>query len=127
MTPTELELARELARHPKWKWERGMLAAWDNRLGRVVRAADNGRGLIRGTDATGTKHYPDLADPATQGCLIAALEPWLLDVSRRRYMSDVRWTVTIFLSGRTEHPSAPTLGEAIARAWLAAQGGGEHG
>lgn len=111
MTPTEQALARELARHPGWKWCEGMLAT-------------SGAGEFRITkllyDATS---IPDLSDPATQGCLIAALEPWLLDVSRRRYMSDVRWTVTIFRSGRTERPSAPTLGEAIARAWLAVQGG----
>lgn len=122
MTETEQALARELARHPKWKWGRGMLAIWGNRLERVVLTADDGRGLLCGTDVTSPEHYPDLSDPATQGCLIAALEPWLLDVSRRRYMSDVRWTVTIFLSGRTEHLSAPTLGEALARAWLAVQG-----
>lgn len=124
MTETELELARELARHPKWKWERGMLAIWDNRRERVVWTADDGRGLLCGTDATSPEHYPDLADPATLGCLIAMLGDddmiWISN-STTAYDKDGShqvWTVT---RGRRALGTlrGRTLGEALARAWLA--------
>lgn len=116
MTETEQALARELARHPKWKWGRGMLAIWGNRLERVVLTADDGRGLLCGTDATSPEHYPDLSDPATQGCILSmigdvkidALDPW------------VQWRNA---DGSFSSTYSDTLGEALARAWLAVNGG----
>lgn len=119
MTETEQDLARQLAAHPAWRWMNGirLLYVGPPRLGFDARRVDNGD-----RKEPREEWIPDLADPATHGCLIAALDPWLLDVSRRRYMSDERWTVTIFLSGRTGHLSAPTFGEALARAWLAVKG-----
>lgn len=124
--PAEQILARELAQHPKWKWERGMLAVRGSRLERVVWTSDDGRGLLCGTDTTSPEHYPDLADPATQGCLLAALGNSLMDVSCRRYRGDVRWTVACSVREHRVVGDGPALGEALARAWLAVQGLGLH-
>lgn len=136
MTPTEQDLARELARHPAWKWGSGMLAVWGNRLERVVLAADDGRGLLCGTDATSPEHYPDLSDPATQGCLWAMLREATGDEGASAGYARDGWSCDPF-GIETEPPgwrafwsterepfgnidvNCATLGEALARAWLA--------
>lgn len=132
MTPTELELARELARHPAWVWMDGM---------RVVptRAADgvSPRRLCHepwkhdgSLIAPPHGHVLDLADPATLGCLIAMLGDDVIWISNSTTVYDKdgshqEWTVT---RGRAlERDGGRTLGEALARAWLEAQEGGKHG
>lgn len=125
MTPAEQDLARQLAAHPKWKWGRGMLAICGNRLERVVCTADDGRGLLCGTDTTCPEHYPDLSDAATIGCLIAMLGGDMIWISNSTTVYDKdgshqEWTVT---RGHALGPlRGRTLGEALARAWLAVQG-----
>jgi hypothetical protein len=68
MTDAELELARKLAAHDEWVWmdgmrffDSGLMDAHFSRAGRV------------GRDREIERSYPDLADPATQGCLWAML------------------------------------------------------
>lgn len=120
MTETEQDLARQLAAHPEWRWMNGirLLYVGPPRLGFDARRVDNG-------DQKEPREgwIPDLADPATQGCLIAALGRNLMDVACRRYRGDEKWTVTLSIREATPIFSVPTLGEALARAWLAANGG----
>lgn len=149
MTPTELELARELARHPKWVWREGMgvfvqSSATDQTPDRLLASDEtfwhagssyHGRpSWIRyARDRMAERCIPDLSDPATQGCLMAALGDQLQVVETFYPSLDPgagrMWAVETRLD-TSEYPwisEGATLGEALARAWLAAQGGGEHG
>lgn len=60
---------------------------------------------------------PDLADPATQGCLLA-----MLPVPRVSVYGTGEAVVT---AGDEPRCEGSTLGEALARAWLAVHGEGE--
>lgn len=116
MTETEQALARELARHPAWRWRDGMMS----NAGRVWTNVANPHGAYDATPRlpdghrVSTGHYPDLADPATQGCLIA-----MLPVPRVSVYGTGEAVVTAGYETRCE---GSTLGEALARAWLAVKG-----
>ena len=104
MTPTEQDLARELAEHPAWRWAAGM---------RVC--SPDGRARVDDDRLDEWEGWPDLADPATLGCImvsigdvkIDALDPW------------VQWRNA---DGSFSSTYSDTLGEALARAWLAVNG-----
>jgi hypothetical protein len=103
MTDAELELARKLAAHDEWVWmdgmrffDSGLMDAHFSRAGRV------------GRDREIERSYPDLADPATQGCLWA-----MLDEAAPGWNG---WMAYL-------HMEPPTpRGEALARALLATWG-----
>lgn len=72
MTKTELDLARRLAAHSKWRWMAGMRAVHDSdpRSYRLVFGAwalDDGPRFRSPMPTEGMT--PDLSDAATQGCL----------------------------------------------------------
>jgi hypothetical protein len=82
------ELAKRLSSHWRWKWMGGMLAIReiDGRPSRAYRQAESIYALDRKDDLCKVSifaptlenqlheiHYPDLDDPATQGCLFAML------------------------------------------------------
>lgn len=130
MTPAEQDLARQLARRPEWVWMDGMLS----NVGRITLDRAGAPGAHSGAPRLPSGHkvssgnYPDLSDPATQGCLIAALgerlqvvEPFYksLDPNAGRM-----WCVETRLD-TSEYPwisEGATLGEALAKAWLAVNG-----
>lgn len=109
MTLAEQALARELARHPDWTWQSGMMMLLDTGDVPIVYGRSNNTEERRDC-------VPDLADPATQGCImvaigdvkIDALDPW------------VQWRNA---DGSFSSTYSDTLGEALARAWLAVHGG----
>jgi hypothetical protein len=78
MTETELDLARRLAAHPKWRWMRGVWIVdpdYEGDDGLCV-LCDAGRYIhCLGSifEHKPTKKVPDLANPATLGCLWAML------------------------------------------------------
>jgi hypothetical protein len=91
VTPVELELARKLAAHPRFEWAAGMLAtAIEDNAHSQVRFVASGEwtGALSSSDHTewslplaeggdftyAIEYVPDLADPATQGCLWAMLD-----------------------------------------------------
>lgn len=87
MTPGQMDLAYRLNKHPALKWSAGMLTHEGYRLIRPGRspdlwvcAAHNKRALGRVLSVMTlrlTGSYPDLADPATVGCLLALVrEVW---------------------------------------------------
>lgn len=109
MTETELELARELARDPAWTWQSGMMMLLDTGDAPIIYGRSGGTEERRDC-------IPDLADPATLGCImvaigdvkIDALDPW------------VQWRNA---DGSFSSTYSGTIGEALARAWLAVNGG----
>jgi hypothetical protein len=130
VSPVELALARRLAQHPRFRWMPGM---------RVWRPNGNGWHVTYVTpvelwsgdsyDPINGSHVPDLSDPATQGWLLSMLrdaindglttmEIWMEPTDGKKSV-----IVTIKPLGETPHgPWASTLGEALARALLAAWG-----
>src|SRR5690606_27345290 len=70
MTPTEQDLAQQLAAHPQWRWMRGMCALTAGHPVDEFRVTYPE--ALREASEIATC-IPDLADPATQGCLLAAL------------------------------------------------------
>jgi hypothetical protein len=125
MTETELDLARKLAAHHEWEWLGGMLveADGDERTWRLV-----GGGWVQEAGESQRPRpgtwYPDLADPATQGCLIAMLTPYLDDIDQRGQLYD--GSCGTWVVGYQKHSASlatittgcDTLGEALATALL---------
>lgn len=114
MSPADLDLARELAAHPRWEWRAGMriVSRFDGAL--LWRRAE---GDLAIHPDWGTEPVPDLHDPtgATAGVLLAML---------REATPDVVVSVVYaggWLCDPGEH-EGPTLGVAVARALLAAWG-----
>lgn len=134
MTETEQALARELARHPAWKWMNGirLLYVGPHRLGLDEKRVDNGD---RKEPREGW--IPDLSDAATQGCLWAMLREATGDEGASAGYARDGWSCDPF-GIETEPPgwrafwsterepfgnidvNCATLGEALARAWLRA-------
>jgi hypothetical protein len=137
VTETEIEWAKRLAAHPRWKWMAGMLGRFQ---GRVSYQANESRIVIDDIDsrtgqmelvAPGDLGGPDLADPATLGCLDAMLyeagEGIVTVISDPVEMH--RWHI-MCAEFRGQHcqwqhhgaGTFATKGEALARAILAAWG-----
>lgn len=130
MTDAELELARRLVAHPEWEWLGGILVespddkrdrAWRLVAGSWVQEA----GLTyRDMAPRGMALLPDLADPATQGCLLVMLTELGHFI---RYESDahlVQWHWHVGIDHHWDESTGATLGEALARALLAAWSAG---
>lgn len=119
MTETELELARELARDPAWTWQSGMMMLLDTGDAPIIYGRSSGTEERRDC-------IPDLSDAATIGCLIAMLGDDMIWISNSTTVYDKEgcrqvWSVT---RGRALGPlRGRTLGEALARAWLAVNRG----
>jgi hypothetical protein len=122
MTETELDLARRLAAHPRWRVMRGMEM--------LVASGAYAHRYLTDSEPPYDGEIPDLADPATQGCLWVMLDEATPDrsVSSCR---DGRWIVAEYTwtdDGTKDwecdplHPDAYSKGEALARALLAAWG-----
>ena len=121
MTPEQIELAKRLAAHPTWQWVDGMYAA----MGYDPDYEEWGR--VDG-DVPAACHYPDLNDPATQGCLLSMLDRGLyLDLRWRpaivdehgQTMREEHWTIAgDRRDGTPDHVRAPELGTALAEALL---------
>lgn len=106
------DLAKQLTAAPWWRWMPGMAWRWMHRDG-VVRVG----GRVT-TDGAPSNAWPDLADPATVGCLLAML--WEADpgvmVRRDQYRGEGAAPFTVaHHGGRTDAHSA---GEAVALALL---------
>ncbi len=125
MTPDEQDLARRLAAHPRWRWMRGMCALTAGHPVDEFRVAYPE--ALREASELATC-IPDLADPATQGCLWAML----METGRIVYASwaahEGELTITWIESPRDhQHIGHADLrpmayGEALARALLDAWG-----
>lgn len=130
MTPTEQDLARQLAAHPRWRWMAGMREESGDRISRIegdrVVYVDR-EGDVESCPDDGIYFgIPDLADPATLGCLIAMLTDRLLTIGHRREEDDggELWRIVIVADdGRMQGFRGDTFGEALARAVLDAWGG----
>lgn len=155
MTETELDLARRLAGHAKWAWMRGMrvidsastsaytyrLHAGDEEPGRFATYYGDpaprwaSPGFEEGdSEGVRTSHVPDLADPATQGCLWAMLcEASVYGRAEVRHWDHggTPWRIWVTIPSGDEPPmdlhtdtggAGDTYGEALARALLAAWG-----
>jgi hypothetical protein len=111
MTKTELDLARRLAAHSKWKWMAGMRNGVGDRVLFNANAEwiDTDEGLV----PLGQMGHVDLADPATQGCLWAMLRGVAVEED------GAEWVVYQLHGGQVVGASK---GEALARALLAAWG-----
>jgi hypothetical protein len=144
MTPEELELARRLVAHPKWRWMGGMVAMRGDEPERApIRLAAHGEvaSVIWPEGIAGPYWFdgridsagltPDLSDPATQGCLWAMLceassygraEVRFWDHDKRPWNVWVTVPETIEGLDATRDTGANGLlyGEALARALLAA-------
>lgn len=117
MTETELDLARRLAGHPKWKWMDGMQFVCPSREEPTDRVFDAGAGETGWGTKIRRSHVPDIADPATQGCLWAMLGK-SIEIGVE-YPG--KWRVRAWGDDEIIEFGA-TLGEALARALLAAWG-----
>jgi hypothetical protein len=139
MTDAELELAQKLAAHPKWKPMDGTLlvpmsgakARRKRQQGDAPHARvpfwfveESGRAFSRNDVG-----IPDLADPATQGCLVAMTREADCRVCvvhdtggrDRFYLMVPQWAPGCLWEEAEPGPFA-TYGEALARALLAAWG-----
>lgn len=121
MTNDERDLAKQLAEHPRWRWMPGMEAI----------AADGSPwrpGIIMCAEHMRPDDVPDLSDGATQGCLIEMLGSRFECLHYRRHTADLGgtlWSVLVLgPSGCRQDRRGYTLGEALARALLAAWGDG---
>ena len=108
MTPDQIDLARRLVACPRWRWLPGMCFVDDT--GSIWRVQTLWHAAHVHSD-----RLPDLTDPATAGCLLAALvaaDPgagWGVSCG-----PDVGWRAT-----SCDHDlSGATCGEAVARALL---------
>lgn len=103
MSPADLDLARELAAHPRWEWRAGMriVSRFDGAL--LWRRAE---GDLAIHPDWGTEPVPDLDDPATAGVLLA-----MLDEAGGECVPPIQ-----------EWRDGDCLGVALARALLAAWG-----
>jgi hypothetical protein len=133
MTPTELDLARQLVAHPRWRWMPGMRDACMDRLC-VGHDKDglpqflDGRPEVDDWDWRPSlapySAHPDLSCPATQGCLWAMLRE-AHDFINAEWIEENRGvTVMLFYSpprGTENYGPAP-FGKALALALLAALG-----
>lgn len=140
MTPARLDLARRLAASPKWRWRGGMRMAdattgaarvfgsgsriWsDQQVGTFPNADPFTGEPMRGTTTwppAGT--VPDLADPATAGCLIALLREVTenFDLEPEPEVADGQGWCCSVCDGDVWIPhDGATMGEAVARALLA--------
>lgn len=116
--PVAVLVARELVAHPRFAWSEGMR----NVLGcrRVDEPSgdwldDMGEWLYGDPrDGTGLVSPPDLADAATAGVLVSMLDPSGMRGTTFCRERDGTWWVDTY--------TAPTLGEAVARALLASWG-----
>lgn len=137
MTPAQLQLARELAAHPRFQWRSGMLALYTRAPGSM----DDGRkrldtddynptadyDIARNSDPDGVRRaWPDLTDAATGGVL------WEMAGRPEVHYTYNGHGVRFFRVGpgpahpNTERPNEPcgsgegsTLAETCARALLA--------
>lgn len=116
MSPADLDLARELAAHPRWEWRAGMriVSRFDGAL--LWRRAE---GDLAIHPDWGTEPVPDLDDPATAGVLLAMLPPgrWTWETMGGRHAV---WNTDDIRPDRVSR--GPTLASAAARALLAAWG-----
>ena len=124
MTETELDLARRIAAHPKWRWMRGMSFADDG----LMEAHRFSAGLVPTDRPLDAGSYPVIADPATQGCLWAMLREAGPHAHFAMFCEEAPdgcdECVAHFSVERdyTDEVMGTTLGEALARALLAAWG-----
>lgn len=132
MTPAQLDLARRLVAHPKFRWVEGMLAqeAGNTAAGRVTSYLPSAPGgpkiaVARGVMGADEEWYcadalPDLSDYATAAILLRmameAQEPEAV-AGRLAYYSPALWNV-----GVEENPEPTDLGTVAATALLAAWG-----
>jgi hypothetical protein len=135
MTPVELDLAPQLAAHPRFRWMAGMLCEDGRRIISVdadgVRADDcyydTTDAEWRGNPLT----FPNLSDPGTCGCLLALLGEPFLDLSDQgdsvgENRPERRWVVRFFTGGEapiyaSSIATGASLGAALARALLASR------
>jgi hypothetical protein len=125
MTETELDLARRLVAHPKWAWAGGMLWGHGDPATR-----DWCWGRWPDPPAPDGS-IPDLADPATRGCLqamlyeagegIVAVVPDPVMIDHYAVCDSVSFEGRMVWAERHGLPRGP-LGEALARALLAVWG-----
>jgi hypothetical protein len=115
MTDVELELARKLAAHPKWRFMRGMwaLGVTDGVRDHCDHIAEDDREAAR---MSPSDYVPDLSDPATQGCLWA-----MLCESPKLFERTIGGKIACHTLGSVEEWTG-SRGEALARALLAAWG-----
>lgn len=117
MPPADLDLARTLAAHPRWRWAPGMLALEQATPGMGLWRDGRCR-LVEGADAP-WQAVPDLTDHATAGCLLDTFHGLgrayaLIPTVDGGYTLSMRHDGLAF--------TGDTLGEALARALLAAWG-----
>lgn len=127
MTDAELELARRLVASPRWRWIRGMTVR-HGELGPCLVLLEEKRfvlfaGMCGSTNPKPLVGWlPDLADPATLGCLVALLPlgsgPVDLSIAR----APAHGTASIFIRDERCAFDGETVGEALARALLVAWG-----
>jgi hypothetical protein len=132
MTETELDLARRLVAHPNFKWALRMRCIGPMGPGTFVGVrspkwfefVEEGKGYITVRDSA--DYVPDLADPATQGCLIAMLDECVSYIAHRHVDADGdgigKWTVTVYVGDRRIAIPRMSKGEAYATALLRAWG-----
>lgn len=128
------DLARRLAAHPRWKWRAGMLGddGWrclgpDSVTDEIVFGApsDEAAATSAGVRWSWPSHLreaavrPDLTDPATAGVMLAMLAE--ADSSLIAEFDGHAWVIVHPEAEILMH-TAPTLGEASARALLAVWG-----
>lgn len=120
MTPAEMELARELARHADLSTLPGAYL-WSLSTGRYQRYAGSGVWVDDLNGKASTRAEADavlvLSDPATWGALLARLPP-SLDIAA----DAVGVSILMFTGAGYVTASGDTWGEAVARAWLATRG-----
>lgn len=119
MNDETMTLARALAAHPRWQWMDGMMSSG----GRVTVDTLGAPGAHSRTAwlplavRVSTGHYPDLDDPATQGCLMAMLGDAFISLEHKAFYG--AWQV-LFVGRDREHATSTqgTLGEALGCALL---------
>lgn len=124
MTKEEIEISKELVRHPNFRWAGGMGACraedplFFDRIDRIYPAPP-------GSKTPSAANIPDISHPATKGCLLALARELCgrpdLHCSNFQGGISVRslWTIQGFLrdpSDTTQHAViAPTEGIALAK------------
>ncbi len=139
MTKEQTALARRLAAHPKWRWMPGMLATHDEDATRRVLSLDEDDDIwvsngcyCEWLDSNNEIDlwYPDLDDPATQGCLLAMLDDAVGDWSWTYERDDDSTCLDIsenapghemrkLSDGWTPHPGYWSIAEALLGMWEA--------